>query len=315
MRIQRIFGAFLTVSLFLGMLFFPLCPALAEGTSIIAESAYPGQVVRIPSPAGTPALRRLVLMKKSGEAVEESPFFSFRGESFALLPLGPDMEPGDYLLKGELADGEISYVRGFTVLPRKFRRETIDLNSALTSLRTEEDDLKREEALKIQAIYATIDGEILYDEVSFISPIDFEELDYFRVSSEYGDRRIFRYIDNSVALALHTGIDMAAKSGVPVLAAGRGRVVMAEERIISGYSVVIGHLPGVYTVYFHLKELDVKPGQIVEKGQRIGSVGVSGLATGPHLHWEVRVNGVAVDPRELTQSEIIDKITTAGNGG
>jgi murein DD-endopeptidase MepM/ murein hydrolase activator NlpD len=79
--------------------------------------------------------------------------------------------------------------------------------------------------------------------------------------------------------------------------------------------VVIGHLPGVYTVYFHLKELDVKPGQIVEKGQRIGSVGVSGLATGPHLHWEVRVNGVAVDPRELTQSEIIDKITTAGNGG
>lgn len=272
---------------------------IAQETSKIADSGVPGQVVRILSPRGTPPLEKVVLLEKDGTIVESAGFISFREERFALLPLGPVLEPGDYMLRGELVGGDISYIRGFTVLPREFRHETIVLDSSLSSLRTEQNDLQREEALEIQGIYVSFDEEDLYDELDFISPIDFNRLDYFRISSEYGDRRLFRYADNQVSHAIHTGIDLAARSGVPVRAAAGGRVILAKERIISGYSVVIAHLPGVYSIYFHLKDLDVQAGQLVEKGERIGSVGMSGLATGPHLHWEVRVNGVAVDPAIL----------------
>jgi murein DD-endopeptidase MepM/ murein hydrolase activator NlpD len=73
-------------------------------------------------------------------------------------------------------------------------------------------------------------------------------------------------------------------------------------------------LPGVYSIYFHLDRIQVEAGEMVEQAQVIGTVGMSGLATGPHLHWEVRVNGVAVDPRPLTQVLIPDTIHATGIG-
>jgi murein DD-endopeptidase MepM/ murein hydrolase activator NlpD len=71
---------------------------------------------------------------------------------------------------------------------------------------------------------------------------------------------------------------------------------MAENRISTGYSIVIEHLPGLYSLYYHLSKMDVKEGDMVKKGQLIGLSGSTGLATGPHLHWEMRLNGEAVRP-------------------
>ena len=71
---------------------------------------------------------------------------------------------------------------------------------------------------------------------------------------------------------------------------------MAENRISTGYSIVIEHLPGLYSLYYHLSELKVEEGQMVKQGELIGKSGATGLATGPHLHWEIRLNGSAVVP-------------------
>ena len=72
--------------------------------------------------------------------------------------------------------------------------------------------------------------------------------------------------------------------------------MLAENRITTGWSIVIEHLPGLYSVYYHLSELGVNEGDMVKQGQLIGKSGATGLATGPHLHWEMRLNGSAILP-------------------
>lgn len=94
----------------------------------------------------------------------------------------------------------------------------------------------------------------------------------------------------------HSGVDMAAPAGTPVAATGAGSVVSAGWGGNYGYMVVIDHGGGVQTRYAHLSRMDVAAGQSVESGQRLGAVGSTGRSTGPHLHYEMRVNGRPVDP-------------------
>jgi secretion/DNA translocation related TadE-like protein len=93
----------------------------------------------------------------------------------------------------------------------------------------------------------------------------------------------------------HTGLDFAAEPGTPVLAAAGGRILAAGPAGSYGNLVTIDH-GGVVTYYAHLSVVGVAAGQIVAAGQQVGAVGSTGNATGPHLHFEVRVDGVARDP-------------------
>jgi murein DD-endopeptidase MepM/ murein hydrolase activator NlpD len=95
----------------------------------------------------------------------------------------------------------------------------------------------------------------------------------------------------------HTGIDLRGKEGTPILAAQDGVVRSAGTRGGYGNAVEIDHGNGVTTLYGHAAELEVKPGDHVQKGEEIGQVGMTGRATGPHLHFEVRVEGKPVDPK------------------
>jgi peptidoglycan hydrolase-like protein with peptidoglycan-binding domain len=98
--------------------------------------------------------------------------------------------------------------------------------------------------------------------------------------------------------SFHAGIDLVAARGTPVGAAAPGRVVFAGFAVGGwGDLVVVAHASGVRTMYAHLREVTLRPGQAVGTGTRIGTVGATGRASGPHLHFEVRVKGAAVDPQ------------------
>jgi murein DD-endopeptidase MepM/ murein hydrolase activator NlpD len=94
---------------------------------------------------------------------------------------------------------------------------------------------------------------------------------------------------------MHAGIDISAPVGTPMVASGGGEVVLAEDRGGYGLTVVIDHGNQLATLYAHMDSLAVKPGDIVEQGEVVGTVGSTGLSTGPHVHWEVRVLGLPVD--------------------
>ncbi|MFO7730744.1 MAG: M23 family metallopeptidase [Spirochaetia bacterium] len=235
------------------------------------------------------------------------PDWSDRSLQRVLVPLSSTIRKGTYSLSFFTQEGELLEERELEITGRSFRSETIPLNYSLTELRSSKDPKKYQESLKIQDIYAEFNPQKVLGSMSLSFPLPPKESGSYRVTSEYGDRRIYSYSDESTARSIHSGIDLAAPIGTPVLAVDAGQVVLAADRIISGYSVVIEHLPAVYSVYFHLDSLDVEPGNRVQAGQQIGTVGMTGLATGPHLHYEVRVNGVAVDPAMLSKTNAANR--------
>ncbi len=102
----------------------------------------------------------------------------------------------------------------------------------------------------------------------------------------------------------HGGVDLGAAAGTPVGAVAAGRVVLAEKLTVQGNTVVIDHGLGLASAYYHMESLKVKVGDVVKQGQAVGLVGNTGLSTGPHLHWEMRVLGVPVDPWPWTRRVI-----------
>jgi murein DD-endopeptidase MepM/ murein hydrolase activator NlpD len=114
-------------------------------------------------------------------------------------------------------------------------------------------------------------------------------------ASGFGERRII----NGESRAPHTGADFSAPTGAPVFAANVGVVALVADHFFAGTSVILDHGLGLYTMYFHLQESSVQPGQRVDTGQVIARVGSTGRTTGPHLHWGARLYGARIDPREL----------------
>ena len=113
-----------------------------------------------------------------------------------------------------------------------------------------------------------------------------------RVTSGFGER--FHPILHR--MRMHDGVDLAAAWGTPIVAAADGRVASAGWRGGYGRAVEIAHAGGIETLYGHMSRIAAKPGEAVRQGQVIGYVGASGLATGPHLHYEVRKDGRLVNP-------------------
>jgi murein DD-endopeptidase MepM/ murein hydrolase activator NlpD len=120
-------------------------------------------------------------------------------------------------------------------------------------------------------------------------------LDPLPEGGRFGSRRII----NGRPRSPHGGSDYSVAAGTPVRAAADGVVALVAEHFFGGNSVFLDHGDGLITMYFHLSRVDVAEGQQLQRGERIGAVGSSGRATGPHLHFGVRWRGARIDPAPL----------------
>ena len=121
---------------------------------------------------------------------------------------------------------------------------------------------------------------------------------FIKITSPFGTRRSY---DGGPFVSYHEGTDFSLGNGTPVYAPAAGVVMVAEPLIVRGNAVVIDHGWGVYSGYWHLSEFKVTPGQTVQQGDLLALSGNTGLSTGAHLHWDMRVLGVNVDPLQFTR--------------
>lgn len=112
------------------------------------------------------------------------------------------------------------------------------------------------------------------------------------VTSDFG----FRYDPYTGDRSMHRGLDIATQAGTTVVSPGDGQVISTEYNSYYGKVILIDHGNSVVTRYAHLSEISVREGDKVVRGQKIGAVGNSGRSTGPHLHYEIEVNGIPVNP-------------------
>jgi murein DD-endopeptidase MepM/ murein hydrolase activator NlpD len=123
------------------------------------------------------------------------------------------------------------------------------------------------------------------------------------VTGVYGSQRIL----NGKPRRPHFGIDFAAPVGTPVVAPAGGQVVLAHKNMYyTGGTIMIDHGHGLTSAFLHLSALSVKPGQMIERGQRIGAIGATGRATGPHLDWRINWFERRIDPAFLLSAEALN---------
>ena len=135
---------------------------------------------------------------------------------------------------------------------------------------------------------------------SFILPVK------GRLSSQFGLRRIY---NNQERVRRHTGLDIAAPNGAPIVAPAKGRVIRTGDYFFTGGTVFIDHGQGLVTMYCHLSKTDVKAGDALQQGDRIGEVGSTGRVSGPHLHWVVSLNNTKVEPKLFLAEEVTQRTT------
>ena len=123
--------------------------------------------------------------------------------------------------------------------------------------------------------------------LSMVKPVD------VNISDDFGKRRYF----NKKPRRPHSGVDMPAAVGTPIVSPLGGEIVEMGAFFFNGNVIFIDHGLGLVSMYCHMSKFDVKKGERVKKGQKIGEVGKTGRVTGPHLHWGVSLNGAMVDPR------------------
>lgn len=214
------------------------------------------------------------------------------GQWIAVVGLALDIAPGEHELRVQSVDqaaekpvGEVRSVP-FGVSPKNYPEQRITLK----------------DSSKVQlspADVARVEGEIAAIQrlKHHWRPVDAVDLNFVlpaagRLSGRFGLRRYF----NGEPRSPHAGFDIATPRGSAVRANAEGIVLAADDYFFNGRTVFVDHGNGLISMYCHLDRVDVQPGEVVGKGQRLGLSGMTGRATGPHLHWGVVLNGAMVDP-------------------
>jgi len=207
------------------------------------------------------------------------------------LPADLRMAPGEYLLHIttiENSGEETEFLLPITIEEKKYVVEELTLDPEMVNLKPEA--LKRVVKDNQILIGAMSDfTHTLYWEGAFIAPVPGE------VTSPYGMQRII----NNVPKSPHNGVDLSAAEGDEIQATNTGKVSIVYEGYLTGKTVIVDHGGGLYSVYFHLSEPKVQTGDLVNKGDVIGLVGATGMVTGPHLHFSIRLGKSYIDPQSF----------------
>jgi len=118
-------------------------------------------------------------------------------------------------------------------------------------------------------------------------------------SSSFGLRRFF----NEQARRPHSGMDIAAAEGQAVITPAQGKVIAVGDYFFNGKTVFVDHGQGLISMFCHLNDIHVSPGQAVKRGDRVADVGMTGRVTGPHLHWSLSLNNTRIDPALFLRTE------------
>ena len=271
--------------------------------AIIPENPRPGDPVTIgiEESAGAETASLFSAGRKLSGAVffkvpagNQKPFLA------AIIAIPTTAKHGDAQIKIENQAGTVIEI-DFIINERTFKHEQLYLDQALTSIRADPDPVKTAESMHLSQILTT-SGTEMHLFGRFIPPVKST-----RRTSFFGDRREYLYSNDRTDSSIHGGIDYGVRKGTRVYACGPGRVVLARSRIVTGKTIVIDHLPGIYSLYYHLDQIEVREGDLVAAGTFIATSGNTGLSTAPHLHWELKVSGESADPDEFISRPILDK--------
>jgi murein DD-endopeptidase MepM/ murein hydrolase activator NlpD len=249
----------------------PVAPALP------AERAVPGGIIMVE--LGSSAVR-------PGAWFNDIPVLVVaHGNGWrAVIGLALATKPGQHALAVQ-TEGTRRVNRPFMVTEHRYAEQKLKVAPGQVDLSKE--DLERYERERERQKLIT---EAVSDQppatLRMVAPVPGER------SSSFGLRRVF----NGQSRNPHSGMDIAAPLGTPIIAAAAGRVVDVGDYFFNGNTVWIDHGSGLMTMYCHLKSADVAIGQPVRAGETIGAVGATGRVTGPHLHWSVMLNRAMVDP-------------------
>lgn len=222
----------------------------------------------------------------------------------AYVPAEASMVPGEHQLR-------LSYeARSGVTVTRSFSVEVKERHfaSQQITLPAEQSSLLEQEVLQGELDYLTPIWSQAATPVQWRQTFRLPLSSPFPTTSPYGIERSY---NGGVFQSFHTGQDFAAPGGSPVVAAGDGIVVLAEQLNVRGVSVVLDHGAGLFTGYWHLREAVVVPDVKVQAGEVIGFVGTTGRSTGEHLHWELRIYGLAVDPMPFLDRPLHSQLSEA----
>jgi murein DD-endopeptidase MepM/ murein hydrolase activator NlpD len=247
-------------------------PAAPQGGSVVVRLRAPGaqQVVASLDPITVP-------------------LYPVDGERFAgVIPVAASRAPGKYAVQATAIDAggaPASWSADLEVWPSHFSTETITLTE--TTMGLLDPVLRAEELAMLAGVWSAATEPRRWSS-GWTVPVTGS------VSSGFGGIRVY---EPGGVPGTHTGLDLRGPRGGPVLAAAPGRVVLAQALTARGNAVVLDHGWGVYSMYIHMDSVGVAVGAEVSTGDVVGTLGATGMVTGPHLHFEVRVHGEAVDPR------------------
>ena len=235
-------------------------------------------------------------LQLSGQLMgQELAFAGEEGRYWALVGFSPLTPAGSYALALQAVEegsGDLLTMQEvLTVTEGTFSTLRLAIPTGRQSLL--DPALVEAERKKVDAVFAQVSPERLWAG-TFALPLEGEP----RTTSPYGQLRSY---GSGPPGSYHSGHDFGADTGTPVMAPITGTVVLAEPLQVRGQVIILDHGLGVLTGYWHLSQIDVVVGQVVGKGEVIGLVGDTGLSTGPHLHWELRVHNTPVDPLQWTR--------------